>query len=222
MMQVEESGRTVEEAIARALQALGVSQDDVQVEVLVAGARGMLGLGARDARVRVTLKEGTATLARVLAERLLRTMGYAPTVVVEERAEAIHLDVRGDHLGALIGRHGATLDALETLLELMTAKRAGDKVKVSVDVEGYRARRRRVLEDLARQTAQRAQRERREVLLDPMGPRERRVIHTTLAGDPHVTTYSQGEGELRRVIIAPKEQVVPPTQDVSDDELGDR
>jgi len=206
MISVEESGRTVEEAIARALAALDVSQEDVHVEVLAAASRGVLGLGARGARVRVTVKEGTATVARILAQRLLRIMGYAPTVAVEERARGIHVEVRGESLGALIGRRGATLDAVEFLLQLMTAKRIGDTVKVSMDVGGYRARRQRVLEDIARRMARRAQLEQREVPLEPMGPRERRIIHTALAEDPHVSTFSQGEEPLRRVVIAPKGQ----------------
>ncbi len=221
MMSVEESGRTVEEAVARALAALDVSQEDVHVEVLTAATRGMLGLGARLARVRVTVKEGTASVARVLAQRLFRIMGYAPTLAVEERMEGVYLEARGDRLGALIGRHGATLDALEFLLQLMTAKRVGDQVKVYVDVEGYRARRHRALEDLARRMAQRVQREGREVPLDPMSPRERRVVHTTLAEDPHVVTFSQGEEPLRRVVIAPKSQQVSVSPDILRDAPGE-
>ncbi len=221
MISVEESGRTVEEAVARALAALDVSAEDVHVEVLTAATRGMLGLGARVARVRVTVKEATVTVARVLAQRLFRIMGYAPTLAVEERVEGIYLDARGDRLGALIGRHGATLDALEFLLQLMTAKRVGDQVKVFVDVEGYRARRHRALEDLAQRTAQHVQREGRQMLLDPMTPRERRVIHTTLAEDAHVVTFSQGEEPLRRVVIAPKSQPSSIAPDIPRDVPGE-
>ncbi len=216
MTGVEETGRTVEDALERALAALGVSRDDVLVEILEAGSRGILGLGARDARVRVILKEGPATLARVLAERLFLAMGHTVTIAVVERDGVIYLDVRGHHLGPLIGRGGATLDALEVLLGLMTAKRSGEKVKVHVDVEGYRERRRRTLEDLARRIAERVQQERRELPLDPMDPRERRIIHTALAGHPHVVTYSQGEGALRRVVVAPKlteARAAPPSAD---------
>ncbi len=220
MRQVEESGRTVDEAVARALAALGVSKDDVQVEVLEAGARGMLGLGARDARVLVTLKAGPADLTRGLAEQLFRAMGYAPTVVAEAREDGIYLDVRGRDLGALIGRHGATLDAIDLLLGLM-ARRTGGKVRVVVDVEGYRTRRQRALEDLARSVAQQVHREQRTVTLDPMGPRERRVIHTTLSENPDVLTYSQGDGSQRRVVVALRGHGVPPAPPRTDDDLSD-
>jgi spoIIIJ-associated protein len=207
-MEIEESGRTVDEAVGRALEALGVSRDEVQIEVLAPGTRGMLGLGAREARVRVTIKDGVATVARSLADRLFRAMGYTPVVVAEAREDGIYVDAHGAALGALIGRHGATLDAIDFLLEAMTAKRTGKKVKVVLDVEGYRARRRKTLESLARRVAQRAQREGRAVALEPMGARERRLIHTALAEDPAVMTYSEGEEPLRRVVVAPKEREI--------------
>lgn len=209
MMHVEESGRTVEEAVARALEALGVTHDAVDIEVLVAGTRGMLGLGARDARVRVTIKQGAAGVARALAQQLLASMGYRSTVAVESRDDGIYVDARGPVLGALIGRHGVTLDALDLLLEAMTVKRAGEKVKVVLDIEGYRSRRQRTLEALARRIAQRAQLEGRAVALEPMGARERRLIHTTFADDPEVMTYSEGEEPLRRVVIAPRAGRIP-------------
>ncbi len=204
MTLVEESGRTVEEAVERALAALGASRDEVEVEILDAGSRGVLGLGARAARVRVTVKEAQGAVAHALTERLLRAMGFAATVSTREREGAIFVDVTGQNLGALIGKHGGTLDAIDLVLGLMVAKRVGEKVRVSVDVEGYRAHRRQSLEELARRMALRAQRERSEVPLAPMESRDRRIVHTTLADHPHVFTYSQGEGALRRVIIAPK------------------
>ncbi len=204
MTQVEQTGRTVEDAIERALVTLGVSREAVHVEILEAGTRGMLGFGARVARVRVTLKEERATIAQALARKLLEAMGYTPTLLAQEREGAVFLDIRGEHLGGLIGRHGGTLDAIEMLLSLMVAKRSGEKMKLLVDVEGYRERRRRSLEDLARRVADRVHREGREFALEPMDARERRIIHTALAEHPSVLTHSQGEGSMRRVIVAPK------------------
>lgn len=202
MTQVEASGHSVEEALERALTRLGATAEDVEVEILDHGSRGMLGLGARDARVRVTLKEGPAAVAHRLAEQLLRLMGHAATVRARESDDTVIVEIRGQNLGTLIGRRGATLEALEVLLGLMVARSGRAPARVTVDVAGYWERRREWLERLARQTAERVQRAGRPVQLAPMSARDRRVIHTTLAGHPAVTTTSSGEGQQRRVTVA--------------------
>lgn len=204
MRQAEGTGRSVEEATERALAELGVSREDAEVEVLDPGTRGMLGLGARAARVRVSLKVDPASVAHQLAARLLEAMGFDGTVRAHEQDGVVSVQVRGENLGVLIGRRGATLDAVELLLGLMVARQSRSRVKVVVDVEGYRERRRLWLEDLARRTAERVLREGREVMLEPMEASERRVVHTTLASHPGVFTSSRGEGTARRVVIAPK------------------
>lgn len=204
MRQVEASGRTVEEALERALTGMGATVEDVDVEVLDPGARGMLGLGTRAARVRVTLKEGAAAAAHRLAERLLRLMGFAATVRAREMDDSVTVEIRGQDLGALIGRHGTTLEALEVVLGSMVIRAGGARTRVVVDVEGYWERRREWLEKLARQTADRVQRDGRAAQLAPMPSRDRRVIHTTLAEHPTVVTYSSGEGQERRVTVAPR------------------
>lgn len=204
MRQVEASGRTVEEALERALTGMGATVEDVAVEVLDPGARGMLGLGTRAARVRVTLKEGAAAVAHRLAERLLRLMGFAATVRAREVDDSVMLEIRGQDLGALIGRHGTTLEAMEVVLGSMVTRAGGARTRVVVDVEGYWERRREWLEKLARQTAERVQRDGRPAELAPMPSRDRRVIHTALAEHPTVVTYSSGEGQERRVTVAPR------------------
>lgn len=204
MKQAEGSGRTVEEAVDRALTALGVTRDDVEVEVLDPGARGMLGLGSRDARVRVTLRDNPAAVAHTVMARLLRQMGFDGTVRVREQDGLIAVQVSGERLGALIGRRGATLDAVQFLVSLMVARQTQAKVRVVVDIEGYRERRQQTLEELARRAADRAAREGREIVMDPMDASDRRIIHTRLAGHAQVTTFSRGEGAERRVVVAPK------------------
>lgn len=204
MRQAEGTGRTVDEAVDRALDALGASREGVELEILDPGARGMLGLGAREARVRVTLKAGASDVARHVASRLLRLMGFEGTVHVRERAGVLWVEIEGEHLGALIGRRGSTLDALELLVGLIVTKHTKAHTKVVVDAAGYRERRTLALEDLARRMAERAAREGREVLLDPMDAAQRRIIHTTLAEHARAYTYSRGEGAARRVVIAPK------------------
>jgi spoIIIJ-associated protein len=183
---------------------LGASHEDVDVEVLDAGTRGMLGLGAREARVRVTLREGAAAAAHRLADRVLQLMGFATTVRAREAADTVTIEVHGQDLGALIGRRGGTLEAVELLLGAMVAKETGLRSRIILDVEGYWERRHTYLEKLARQTAERVQRDGRQIVLAPMPSRERRVIHSLLADHPSVVTFSQGEGMDRRVVIAPR------------------
>jgi spoIIIJ-associated protein len=212
MKHAEGAGRTVEEATERALMQLGATLEDVDVEVLDLGARGMLGLGAREARVRVTLREGAAATAHRLADRLLQVMGFATTVRARESGDTVTVEVRGQDLGALIGRRGGTLEAVELLLGAMVTKETGLRSRIIVDVEGYWERRSAYLTKLARLTADRVQRSGRQVLLAPMPARERRVIHTLLAEHPAVMTFSQGEGPDRRVVVAPRAPGTPPNE----------
>lgn len=204
MKHAEGTGRTVEDATERALMQLGASHEDVDVEVLDAGARGMLGLGAREARVRVTLREGAAAAAHRLADKVLQLMGFATTVRARESADTVTIEVHGQDLGALIGRRGGTLEAVELLLGAMVAKETSLRSRIILDVEGYWERRYAYLEKLARQTAERVHRDGRQIVLSPMPSRERRVIHSLLADHPSVMTFSQGEGVDRRVVVAPR------------------
>src|SRR5256712_5302372 len=215
MRQVEITGRTVEEAVGRAAGELGVERDDVDVEVVDPGARGMLGLGAREARVRVTLKGNPGAIAHTVMARLLQEMGLPGTVRVHQQDDVISVQVSGERLGALIGRRGTTLDAVQLLLGLMVARQTRAKTHVVVDVEGYRERRRVALEELARRTAERAARG--EIELEPMDASERRIIHTTLAEHPQVMTFSRGEGAARRVVVAPRQDAAPAETVASDE-----
>jgi len=216
MKQVDTSGRTVEEAVDRAAAELGVDREDLDVEILDPGTRGMLGLGAREARVRVTLTGSPGALAHTVMARLLQEMGFAGAVRVHQQEDVISVQVSGEQLGALIGRRGATLDALQLLVGLMVARQARVKTRVVVDVEGYRARRQLALEELARRTAERVARG-GEVELEPMDPAERRIIHTTLADHSQVITFSRGEGAARHVVVAPKPGASPAETGPSDE-----
>jgi spoIIIJ-associated protein len=214
MRQVEETGKTVEEAIDRALNALGATREDVTVEVLDSGAHGILGLGSRDARVRVSLVASAAAAAHHLAERLLRLMGFTASVYAREQEGTVSLEIRGQNLAPLIGHRGATLGALELLLGVMTARTTGGaRARIVVDVEGYRDRRRMTLEEMAQRAASRALRERREIVLPPMDARDRRVVHTTLAEHPKITTFSRGEGDARHIVVAPRTDGPPGDSD---------
>ena len=113
------------------------------------------------------------------------------------------LDLTGDDLAILIGRHGKTLDALQFLVSTATARMVGYRYPVVVDVEGYKGRQREKLESIALNAADRAASQNRSVRLRPMTPYERRIIHITLADDPRVETASEGEGPARRVVVLP-------------------
>jgi spoIIIJ-associated protein len=229
MAGVEASGKTVEEAIERALDELDAMRDEVEFEVLAEPKGGILGVGAADARVRVwrtgddaaeegitggegALIEDDAEMAAQMLDHLLELMGITADVSIRDAetpgdglgmAKAV-LDIEGDDLGLLIGRRGETLASLQYLLNLMVGRKLTEHATFTVDVEGYRRRREKQLNQLARRMADQVRRTRRPVTLEPMPPNERRIVHLTLAEDHEVETSSIGEGENRKVSISLK------------------
>lgn len=219
MAGVEASGKSVEEAIERALRDLGVTREQVEVEILSEGRGGILGFGAEPARVRVTPRASaggpggadTEAALEVLRE-LLRLMGIEATVSARApetpgdgvgMAKAV-LDVNGEDLGILIGRRGETLAALQYTVNLIVGRKFDGQSVFSVDVEGYRRRREQTLRRLALRMAERVKETGRPVTLEPMPAHERRIVHLALAQDPKVVTASLGEGENRKVSISLK------------------
>ena len=152
-------------------------------------------------------------IAALAEEILAEVLDYMdlPSDVVVDQAElddglpSVQLSVHGEFGGILIGRHGETLSAIQFLLGLMTSRRAGRRVRVVIDVEGYRDRREKLLREMALRAADRAQRYRQPIFMDPMLPAERRIVHMTLAEHPSVSTHSIGEGDNRRVVISPRQ-----------------
>jgi spoIIIJ-associated protein len=225
MKSAEGAGRTVEEAIRSALRVLGARREDVDLMVLDEGSRGVLGLGSREARVRLTLlsesdeqevvepeaagadagtAEDAVPAARSIAASLLDAMGFRASIQTREEEGVVFVGITGDQLAPLIGRHGQTLEALELLVNLMTARRLGRRVPIVVDAERYRERRREALQALALRTAARVRRTKQSVALEPMSASERRVIHTALATSPDVTTHSEGQESGRHIVITPR------------------
>ena len=222
MKSAEGAGRTVEEAIRDALRVLGAKRDDVDLMVLDEGSRGVLGLGSREARVRLTLlsaegepeeaeeaQEAEAEAsgdplgaARSVTSALIGAMGFRGAVNVREGDGAVQVSITGANLAPLIGRHGQTLEALDLLVNMIVSRRIGRRVPVVVDAERYRERRREALTALAQRTADRVRRSGEPVSLEPMSASERRVIHTALAAHAHVATHSEGDGADRHVVVA--------------------
>jgi len=221
MESLEVNGKTVEEAIQKALEQLGVSREEVEVTVVKEGRHGILGVGAEEARVRVrplvTVSEkgsDVAEAAKGILETLLARMGVVSVVSQTkspvERGEGvpsvITLDVKGEDLGILIGRRGETLASLQHIVRLIVAHQAKARVPIVIDVEGYKERRYGALKALALRVAEQVKTRRRPFALEPMPAYERRIIHLTLADNPDVTTESVGEGEARKVVIMPRKQ----------------
>lgn len=228
MKSVETEGKTIEEAVSKACEELSASPEDLDVEVLANGSSGFLGLvGARNARIRATLKEKTEAPATTLPEAspsilpsgnpaaetaqktlvdLLRLLEVEASVELKEDSERILLNIRGDGSGLLIGRKGQTLDALEYLVNKIVHKGAEDKKRIVVDTENYRTRREESLANLAHRLADKAKRLGRPVTISPMSAHDRRIIHLALQEDKTLHTWSTGTGLYRKVIISPEKK----------------
>jgi spoIIIJ-associated protein len=255
MTSIEQTGRTVEDAVKTALKLLGATREEVEVEVLSQETRGLLGiLGYSEAKVRVTRKHAPpepeeaepsapeqeeefgpmevseaevalelssppaprevenpsplALRARDLLARILTEMDMGAHVeITEEEEDAVYLTIRdGEDLGLLIGKRGQTLAALQLLVAMISNRPLPqeERKRLILDAADYRARRERALISMARQAADRAKRSGRDVPLEALNPRERRIVHVTLADDSAVTTRSEGEEPDRFVVVVPK------------------
>lgn len=206
MRAVEVVGKTVEEATKKALLELGVPLERVQVEVLNEPSSGFFGLiGAKQARIRVVENLTPETYLEQFLIGIMGHMGLAGSVDIQTSADAIKMNVSGAKMGMLIGKRGATLNSLQYLLSVVYHKHfPGESRRVILDVEDYREKREETLRILALNLASKATRYRKEVILEPMNPQERRIIHTTLQGNTSVSTFSQGEEPYRKVVISPK------------------
>jgi len=218
---LEVSAKTVEEAIERGLQQLGLTRDQVETVVLNKGKSGFLGMGAEEAVVRLTPllpareESDLPAAAKAALEEILKRMKLDARVelrsdVQQDEGESdvppIALEVDGQDLGILIGRRGETLAALQYILRLIVAHQQKARVPLTVDVEGYKQRRYGSLRELALRMAQQAVSTRQSRTLEPMPADERRIVHLALSVNPDVVTQSVGEGELRKVVIMPRKR----------------
>ena len=203
-IEVEEN--TTEEALEAALKELGVNRDQVSVKVIHEPTKGILGLGAKLAKIRVTLKEDISSTPEAVLHEILVHMGLEAEIESQIINGSVHLTVSSDNPGILIGKHGQTLNAVEYLLNCILNRSSLVKKKVFVDAEGYRERREQMLIDLAYRAAAKVKQTHQEIVLDPMPPRDRRIIHVTLQSDEDIRTYSRGEGMMRRVAVTTRER----------------
>ena len=211
---VETSGATIAEAVTRALDELGISRDEAEIEILNEGARAVPGerLTGAEARVRVRRMDDYASRGRQLLTELLDRMEITARVSARRAAatknvppgrEPVILDISGDDLGLLIGWRGENLRALQTVVNLMMGDNEAEGRRIILDVERYRARREERVRELALRVAHRVKRTGERMVLEPMHAYERRVVHITLEGDEGVRTESTGAEPARRVTIHP-------------------
>ncbi len=199
---IETEAETVEEAIEIALTQLETTREEVNIIIINEPTKGILSFGAKPAKIRATLKEDISTAPETVLKEMLTRIGIDGEVESNFIEGSLHLNMVTDSPALLIGKHGQTLDAIERLLNCIVNKSALAKKKVFVNTEGYRERREQTLVDLAHQVAAKVKRTRQDVVLAPMTAKDRRVIHLALQSDNNVSTFSQGEGDMRRVVIA--------------------
>lgn len=207
---IEVSAKTVSEAITEACQKLGVTSDKLEYTVVEEGSNGFLGIGAKPAIIKAAAKVEEKPSVEEAARTFLKDVFAAMnmTVVIEikydEAEKNMDIDLQGDEMGVLIGKRGQTLDSLQYLVSLVVNKDSEDYIRVKVDTENYRERRKETLENLAKNIAYKVKRTKRPVSLEPMNPYERRIIHSALQDDKYVTTHSEGEEPFRRVVVTLK------------------
>ncbi|GHU43422.1 DNA/RNA-binding protein [Clostridia bacterium] len=203
---VEVKGKTVEDAITQGLVELGATSDQVEYEVIEKGTNGLFGLGSKQAVIKIrknlTLED---ELRHFLAE-ILRTMNIDAEIIIthNEDEKTFDIELKGTEMAILIGKRGQTLDSLQYLLNLFVNKNSDKYIKVKLDTEGYRRKRKESLEILAKNIAYKVKKTNRLVKLEAMNPFERRIIHSALQHDKFISTYSDGEEPFRHVVIAPK------------------
>ncbi|WP_123042650.1 RNA-binding cell elongation regulator Jag/EloR [Cohnella candidum] len=205
MKKLQASGKTVEDAVRNGLSQLGVAENRVKVAVLEQASKGLFGLiGAKEARVELELLPDGVEEAMNFLREVSGAMGLSVTVEREDDAESIRINVKGSDLGLLIGRRGQTLDSLQYLVNIVANRHSDRHLRIVLDAEQFRERRRRTLEALSDRMANRVVKTRKEIVLEPMNSQERKIIHAWLQGHADVKTYSQGEEPNRRIVIAPK------------------
>lgn len=205
---VEKSGKTIDEAVNAALEELGAERDNVEIEVINEGKRGILGLGSEDAVVRVKMEETPLSKGMEYLNDVVKKIGLETEIKGEYEDETVFLEIIGDssEVGRLIGRRGETLDALQYLTSLVVNKDEDEYIRVTVDTENYRKKREETLVKLAKRMASVVSKTRKSVNLEPMNPNERRIIHSALQDYHNITTYSSGQEPNRYVVVTTKKR----------------
>ena len=206
---MEFSAKTVNDAVTEACTHFTVPSDKLEYEVIEEGSTGFLGFNSKPAVIKARIIEEKLSVEDQ-AKKFLQDVFQAMNMVVvidakfDETENTLDVELSGDEMGVLIGKRGQTLDSLQYLISLVVNKGTDEYIRVKVDTENYRQRRKETLENLAKNISYRVKRTKRPVSLEPMNPYERRIIHSALQNDRFVTTHSEGEEPYRRVVVTLK------------------
>ncbi len=208
MNKIEVSAKTVEDAITEALIQLETTSDKVEYEVIEKGSAGILGIGKKSAVIQAWKVGGPDVEVQNFLKNMFDAMKMDVEVELKEDKEnhTMDIDLRGNDMGILIGKRGQTLDSIQYLVSLVANKQSEEYIRVKVDTENYRKRRKDTLENLAKNIAYKVKRTKHNVSLEPMNPYERRVIHSALQNDRYVTTHSEGDEPFRHVVVTLKKE----------------
>ena len=230
---VEKRAKSIEEATELALNELNVTRANAKIEIIQEPAKGFLGIGGKDAIVKVTAESKAAPAktekapaarkpkrektssgiynsenpeenAKNFITNVLNAMGIEVSVSAKLDGDMINVEIQGDNMGVVIGKRGDTLDSLQYLTSLVVNQKSEDYIKVSIDTENYRQKREEALCALAKRLSAKVARTGKKFALEPMNPYERRIIHSSLQNNDEVTTFSIGQEPYRKVVIAPK------------------
>ena len=206
MKEIKMKGRNVEDAVSVAIQVLGVNREDVNVKVLNEGRSGVLGVfGGEEAEVLVSTKEALGEKAQGELQAILDKTGFMALVsIVKEEAESIYLEIKGEDMGRIIGKDGAMLGALETILSAILSKTAQGRVFAHIEAAGYQQKREEKLRETVKMAIDDALDAGKDVMLSPMDPKSRREVHLIVKEDGRASSLSKGEGIERRIVISPK------------------
>lgn len=199
----EFTGKTVDDALTSAAIELETTRDNLEYEVIEAGSNGILGIGKKPAKIKVRKKATIEDVAREFLEKVFKAMNLIVNIDINlsEEDKTMDINLSGEEMGLLIGKRGQTIDSIQYLVSLVVNKESKEYLRVKVDTENYRERRKATLEELAKNIAYKVKRTKRAVSLEPMNPYERRIIHSALQNDKYVTTKSEGEEPYRHIIV---------------------
>lgn len=202
------SAKTVEEAVTKALITLEITSDKLEYEVIDRGSQGFLGIGSKPAVIHAKKKNSVQDLVVEFLDQVFDAMSMNVEIIIayNEEEQEMNVDLVGEDMGILIGKRGQTLDSLQYLVSLVVNKKSADYIRVKLDTENYRERRKETLETLAKNIAYKVKRTRHSVSLEPMNPYERRIIHSALQNDRYVVTKSEGDEPFRHVVISLKRE----------------
>ncbi len=203
MKSIDVIGKTVDEALNKALEQLKVTKDKVEVDIIDEGSKGLFNfIGGKPAKIRVTLKADYKEDVKAFLSKILKYMNVNAEIFISEEKESINIKLVGDRMGSVIGYRGETLDSLQYLVSLIVNKNHEQPYRrVVLDAENYRKKREETLKRVAEKTAYKVRKNRRAFKLEPMNPYERRVIHSALQNYEDIKTFSEGEEPFRRIVV---------------------